>query len=261
MKRRLIEPSEGVVLPSELSGLLRGGAIYDSSCSPEARVYYIDKASGYYLKRSALGSLSSEAEMTRYFHSKGLSVEVLAYLSSDGYDWLLTKKARGEDCTYRDYLAEPKRLAKLLGERLRELHSLSAPDCPVQDRMQSYFSLAEENFLKRQYDTSYYLGESSDPDEIWRIAESGRGELSGRVLLHGDYCLPNVMLEDWKFSAFIDLGGGGIGDPHIDLYWGAWTLKFNLGTDDYRDIFLDAYGRDGVDEEKLLTVSAHEVFG
>ncbi len=261
MKRTLITPSEGIIFPSELSELLCGGVIYDSSCSPEARVYYIDKSCGYYLKRSAIGSLSREAEMNRYFHDKGLSVEVLAYLSSGGYDWLLTAKARGEDCTYQEYLSDPKRLAILLGERLRELHSLNAPDCPVQNRMQSYFSLAEENYLKRQYDTSYFLGRCSDPDEIWRIAELGRGELSGRVLLHGDYCLPNVMLDDWKFSAFIDLGGGGIGDPHIDLYWGAWTLNFNLGTNDYRDLFLDAYGRDGVDEEKLLTVSAYEVFG
>ena len=95
----------------------------------------------------------------------------------------------------------------------------------------------------------------------WREIENNGGALSGKVLLHGDYCLPNVMLDNWRFSGFIDVGNGGVGDPHIDLYWGAWTLNFNLHTEAYRDIFLDAYGRDAVDLDKIRTVGAFECFG
>jgi kanamycin kinase len=69
------------------------------------------------------------------------------------------------------------------------------------------------------------------------------------------------MLDDWALSAFIDVDGGGVGDRHIDLFWGAWTLGFNLKTDKYRDRFLDAYGRDKVDTEVLKIVAAAEVFG
>ena len=47
----------------------------------------------------------------------------------------------------------------------------------------------------------------------------------------------------------------------IDLFWGAWTLNFNLKTDVYRNTFFDAYGRDKIDENALLAVSAAEVFG
>jgi len=42
---------------------------------------------------------------------------------------------------------------------------------------------------------------------------------------------------------------------------GAWTLNFNLKTDKYRRRFLNANGRDQVDEEKLRIVAAIEVFG
>jgi kanamycin kinase len=79
--------------------------------------------------------------------------------------------------------------------------------------------------------------------------------------LHGDYCLPNVLLDDWRFGAFIDVGNGGVGDRHIDLFWGVWTLAFNLTTDRYRDRFLDAYGRDRADEQLLPIIAAAEVFG
>ena len=93
------------------------------------------------------------------------------------------------------------------------------------------------------------------------MAESALPHLKSDTLLHGDYCLPNIMLENWRFTGFIDLGRGGIGDRHIDLFWGAWTLEFNLHTDKYGSRFLDAYGRDRVEEEMLRVVAAAEVFG
>ncbi|MBQ1251122.1 MAG: aminoglycoside 3'-phosphotransferase, partial [Clostridia bacterium] len=59
--------------------LLQDAAIFDSSSSPQARVWFIDKENGYYLKKSAKGTLCREAEMTRYFYKMGLTAEVLAY--------------------------------------------------------------------------------------------------------------------------------------------------------------------------------------
>ena len=79
-------------------------------------------------------------------------------------------------------------------------------------------------------------------------------------MIHGDYCLPNLLLEDWRFSGFIDLGNAGIGDRHMDLFWGAWSLRFNLKTDAWCRRFLDAYGRDQIDPELLRSIAAFEVF-
>ena len=68
-------------------------------------------------------------------------------------------------------------------------------------------------------------------------------------------------MNDWNFSAFIDLGNGGSADRHIDLYWAIWTLEFNLKTDKYASRFIDAYGRDKIEKEKLKLISAIEAFG
>ena len=260
MKRTIIDYRGIGYLPLEFEPILSGATVFDSSCSSEARVYFIDTDGGYYLKRSAVGALEKEAKMTAYFHSKGLSCELLSYLTDGGYDWMLTRRIEGEDCTHAQYLSEPMRLAVLLGERLRELHSLDFSGCPVQDRMSSYRALAERNYAHGAYDLSYFDGQP-DVSAAWREIEECGGSLSGRVLLHGDFCLPNVMLDDWRFSGFIDVGNGGVGDPHIDLFWGAWTLNFNLHTDKYRDVFFDAYGRDAIDLDKIRTVSAFECFG
>ena len=81
------------------------------------------------------------------------------------------------------------------------------------------------------------------------------------ALLHGDYCLPNIILDDWKFSGFIDVGNGGFGDRHIDVLWGIWTFNFNLGTFQYTDRFLDVYERDKVEPDMLRHIAAMEMIG
>lgn len=261
MKRTALENIE-FELPDELEAFVKGARLFDSSCSPEARVWFIDKDKGYYLKTCGAGTLKCEAEMTEYFCKKGLGTEVLCYLSDDR-DWLLTEKVSGEDCTYAQYLDDPKRLCDTIAAELRKLHETDFSGCPVQDRMSGYFALAEENYRTGNYDKSSFpdsFGYRS-AEEAWAVLCDGRNEINGRVLLHGDYCLPNIMLDDWRFSKFIDLGNGGVGDRHIDLFWGAWTLWFNLKTDKYRERFFDAYGRDKVDEEKIKIIAAAEVFG
>ena len=262
MKRVLLSapPAD---LPAELERLARGASIYNSSCSPEARVYFIDRDDGYYLKTCKRGSLKREAEMTAYFHRKGMGAEVLEYLSLEHADWMLTSAIRGEDCTHEQYLSDPKRLCDTLARRLRWLHEMDFSDCPVQDRMGEYLSTVEKNYRSGEYDTSAFpdsFGYGS-AEEAWRVFENGRGGFRRDVLLHGDYCLPNIMLDDWSFSAFIDVGNGGVGDRHIDLFWGVWTLWFNLKTDRYAGRFLDAYGRDQIETEMLRVVAAAEVFG
>ena len=261
MKKTLLEalPEE---IPCDLLRFVGGARIYDSSCSPEARVYYVEKDNGYFLKRSARGTLEREALMTRYFHSKGLGAEVLSYTTGD-YDWLLSAKMRGEDCTHSDYLADPKRLCDTIGAELRALHELDFTGCPVQNKTAEYLALVERNYITGNYDKSHFpdsFGYAS-AEEAYAVFSAGRNALRQDTLLHGDYCLPNIMLDRWKFSGFIDLGGAGVSDRHIDLFWGAWTLSFNLGTDEYKERFFDAYGRDRVDKDILKIVAAAEVFG
>ena len=262
MKRRLIEkiPTE---LPFEIAELTKNAEIYDSSCSPEARVYFIDRNEGYYLKISAPGTLTAEAEMNAYFHKKGIGAEVINYISHEK-DFLLTRCVSGEDATHEKFISKPEILCDKTAEFLRALHELDFSDCPVKNRNESYIALVEKNYKSGSFDLS--LTEELFPfksaNEAYSLFSSGKSELKSDVLLHGDYCLPNVILTDnFKLSGFIDLGGGGVGDRHIDVFWGTWTLMFNLKTDKYRERFIDAYGRDKINKEMLRIIAAAEVFG
>ena len=261
MKRRLIMPNLDTI-PVQFHTFLTGATVYDSSSSPDARVLFLDKEDGYFLKSSSVGSLRQEAQMTAYFYGKGLSAQVLAYEAGEK-DWLLTRALPGRDCLDAAYLAEPKRLCDTTAELLRRLHETDHRDCPVQDRTGDRLALARKNYESGAFDHSLFpdnWGYTTPEEAMSVLTDLGSG-LKCDCLLHGDYCLPNILLENWRFSGFIDVAAGGVGDRHFDLHWGIWSLEFNLKTDQYRNRFLDAYGRDQVDEKMLQAVAAVEALG
>lgn len=260
MKRTLIAP-DVAVFPEPFQPLIASAKVYDSSCSQAARVWFLDTEGGLYLKSAPAGALEAEAKMTAYFHRKGLGAEVLSY-HRDTRDWLLTRAIPGEDCTFPAHLEDPRRLSETLGILLRQLHSVDFSDCPVM-RNDTYRAYARHRYENRLFDPSEYpdCWGYDTPEEAWQVIQTQGHLLKQDVLLHGDYCLPNVMLKDWNFSGFIDVGNGGIGDRHIDLFWGVWTLGYNLKTNAYGDRFLDAYGREDVEEEMFPIIRAFECFG
>jgi len=256
-----VNPAE---FPSIFSSLLTGAPVSDSSCSPQARVYYIDRDGGYFLKRSPGGTLKKEASMAAYFHEKSLGPPVLSYITDEGTgeDWLLTARLPGEDGIFPGHLSDPARLCDLLSESLTMLHSLPTDGCPVPNRTAEYLRCAEEGYHTGRFDLSYgWPSPFPSAEDAWRTLSEGRHLLGTDTLIHGDYCLPNILFRDGKLSGFIDVGNGGIGDRHVDLYWGVWTLIYNLKTNRYTDRFLDGYGRSRVSTDMLRIVSAAEVFG
>lgn len=72
----------------------------------------------------------------------------------------------------------------------------------------------------------------------------------GNCFIHGDFCLPNILARDGEISGFIDVEAGGIGDPWMDYAWCIWSLEYNLGTDQYTGLLLEALGIE-FDKEKF----------
>lgn len=76
---------------------------------------------------------------------------------------------------------------------------------------------------------------------------------SGKVLVHGDACLPNFIFNGDSFSGFIDLADSRLANIEMDLAATIWSLQYNLGSG-HGVQFLKKYGyKDTTDEavEKL----------
>lgn len=211
--------------PKELYHIFDGATIYDSSSHPTMTTLYSNL--GYYIKYSEKGALKKDAELGKLFENLGMGVEVVSYLSEDR-DYLVTREAKGEDALASQYLAKPEKLCEVLAEAMKYLHSRSTEGVPVSACMDIY------------------------------AKGKNTGKLKQDTFIHGDFCLPNIILDNWKFSTFIDVGLAGVGDKHIDLYWVLWSLNYNLKTDKYTDYFLELYGKENVDMELLKLVAEVE---
>lgn len=261
MKRKPVQ-TDLSLFPAALHPYLEGAQLYDSSCSPEARVWFLDLGPGFYLKTAAGGTLETEAKMDQFFHSKALGPRVERYFT-EGADWLLTEAIPGEDCTHRMYLDDPKLLCETTAGLLRQLHETDPAGCPVLDKTAGYLQRVRAGYARGKWEPELFkdMWEFQSPEAAMELVKEQSCRLRSDTLLHGDYCLPNIMLRNWDFSGFIDLGCGGVGDRHIDLLWGIWTLQFNLHTARWTDCFLDSYGRDAVQEDMLPLIAACEMLG
>lgn len=238
--------------PPRLHWLFENAEVYDSSSHSGATVLFFD--TGYYLKIDEPGNLAGEAARGRYFHSLGLGVEILDYLSLDR-DYLVSRMAEGEDLTH--YLKDPARICRAYAGALRMLHICPVGDAALSAALSHYREAdrgAEEGVRSSRFPIA------SEEEALAILRENGH-RLKADTLIHGDACLPNVLLKDWEFSAFIDFGQAGAGDRHMDLFWAVWSLEYNLKTDAWTDYFLDCYGRENIDMETLRTVAAFEFLG
>lgn len=93
-------------------------------------------------------------------------------------------------------------------------------------------------------------------DEVFSYINAKKDILVEDTVIHGDYCLPNIFLDqDYRFCGFLDMGRAGVGDRHYDLFWGRWSLAYNLGSDKYGDLFYEAYGNEVIDPERLKLIA------
>ena len=253
LKMKRVESSFDInKLPIELRKYLRDVKIYDSSCSIEASTMYLEGKQEMFLKIAPLNSMKKEYENTKFLNLKSLAPKVLEYVQHNNRDYLLTERIPGEDGISGGHMDSPKKLAKVFGESLKMLHSIPIEGCPNKNRTFEIIEEARMNVSNGGGDLEQLrIDFNLSPSEALEEVEKLIGCEVDDVILHGDYCLPNIIMDNFEFTGFIDLGYGGVGDRHWDIYWGIWTLNFNLGTDEYRDIFLEAYGLDSINNDRL----------
>jgi kanamycin kinase/aminoglycoside 3'-phosphotransferase-2 len=81
------------------------------------------------------------------------------------------------------------------------------------------------------------------------------------VLTHGDYCLPNVLLDSatLRISGFIDLSRAGLADRYQDKALATRSLAYNWGPG-HEQALWKTCGLDKPDQEKLSFYLALDEF-
>lgn len=172
--------------------------------------------------RTITQEAQNEVQVMRWLEGKLPVPEVLACEESDGSSYLLMSRIPGAMACEPQYMEQPAMLVKLLAQALKRLWSVDITDCPCNVSLENKLAQAEERVAKNMVDV-----EDAEPDTFgdngfespqallaWLKENQPMEEL---VLIHGDYCLPNVFFDGESLTGFIDLGRMGIGDKWCDI--------------------------------------------
>ena len=247
--------------PVERAVLLAGGASKEAwAVDSGGRELLIRRAAGGVIHRATL-TLAHEFEVLRAAYEAGVEVpEPIAYLGDvEGREAFVMERIRGETIGRRIVKAPPPGLDLQLAEELAKIHAIPRGRLPF---------LEQGDSIARFYEELDSVGEPHPAIELglhWVKERLPRHR--GPVVVHGDWRIGNVAVDEHGLVAVLDWEFAHLADPVEDLAWPlvrAWRFgadHLRLGGIAEPGPYLERYAElTGVEvgEDELL---AWEVFG
>lgn len=233
-------------MPEELSAILAGYILTKDGigCS-SAGVYHCQKGSdSLYLKiQKPNAEFKREDEITKWLNGK-LPVPKIKYFSEhEGLSYLLMTAVDGHmacNCP-TDELCKPyENTIKLLADGLLMLQGVDTIDCPFDNSLDIKLKAALYNIENNLVDMDDFEdgNDFATPMDLytWLTENKPPEEL---CFCHGDYCLPNIFIENNAVTGFIDLGRAGIADKWQDIALCVRSIGYNLRNYDGKDEYIN----------------------
>ena len=172
--------------------------------------------------------------MMRWLEGKLPVPKVIAYEKDEaaGLQYLLMSRVTGKMSCDDYYMSRPKELCEHLAQTLKLLWSIDISDCPRKITLDDELAEARYRVENNLIDVSdaepdtYGPGGFENPKALLEWLENNRPEREP-VLSHGDFCLPNVFIDNGKLSGLIDLGDTAVNDKWLDIALCYRSLKHN----------------------------------
>lgn len=197
------------------------------------------------IQRSAqIPSLEGECQRMRWAREYLPVPEVIGCGADNNIEWLLTVGLPGRDATWDEFKSDKLRLVAMLARGLRRFHTAPSGECPFDYTVETALELVRARVASGSVDPEKdfhpehrHLTPHTAIDELERL----RPESEDLVVCHGDYCLPNVLIEAAEAVGFLDLGQLGVADRWWDIAVGSWSVTWNLGPG-LENHFYESYG-------------------
>ena len=225
------EMTEEIYLPEKIKKMTSGkDYVANEVGMSKAKVMVFDDC---VLKIAPFQRQNEESvEVMRWLDGKLPVPKVLCFEADSEYQYLLMSKVTGKMSCDAYYMQRPEELIDGLAQAFRMLWSIDISDCPRERNLDVELAEARrrvENNLIDMDDVeplTYGEGGFKDPEDLLCWLETNKPDYEP-VLSHGDFCLPNIFLDNGKVSGFIDLGDTGIGDKWRDIALCYRSLRWN----------------------------------
>ena len=120
------------------------------------------------------------------------------------------------------YMKTPIKQVELLAETLQQLWSIPIENCPCNWSLEKRLQLAATNVASGSVDVTntqpntYGNSGFKNPEELLGWLMNNKPTETA-VISHGDFCLPNIFVDNDKLTGLIDLGRAGTSDKWHDI--------------------------------------------
>lgn len=172
-------------------------------------------------------------QMMKWLDGKIPVPKVLCREVCGEYQYLLMSRVEGKMSCDEYFLERPHELLGFLTEALEMLWSVDIADCPRRRDLDTELEEAryrvENGLVDIEHTEPETFGENgfASPSELLRWLENNKPPVEP-ALSHGDFCLPNIFLNNGRISGFIDLGDTGVADKWRDISLCYRSLKHNF---------------------------------
>ena len=178
--------------------------------------------------------------------------DVVGYEADDRNEYLLITPLPGRHVATLAAEEVDENIVQQLATGLRAIHAIPIHDCPFDMTLDREIEGARHNVANGLVDEADFdetrLGRSAT--ELFEELLSKRPADEDLVFTHGDYCLPNVMMDRGEVSGFVDWGSAGVADRYKDIAIVARSLERNTG-EDLTLAFFEAYDLSSPDADKI----------
>jgi aminoglycoside phosphotransferase len=241
-------------LPADLRAIVGNTALEENriGCSG-VRIFRADGLG--YLKVAALPhDLRPEHDRLVWLAGRLPVPQVLYFGADDAQQFLLISEIAGLSSHDEHFRFRPRRIVTLLAEALKMIHAVDITGCPFDQRIDVLLATAHRRLVNHQVDENDF----DAPRQGRRASDLYAGLLATRptdsppVFVHGDYCLPNVLVDPDRLTltGFIDWGSAGVSDRYFDLALAARSITYNLGAE-WVAPFFATYGLTEIDHARI----------
>ena len=225
---------ENLNLPEKIKTLVSGkNCTSDDVGKSTAKILIFDDCVLKIEKISPQSSINDEnIKMMRWLDGKIPVPKIIAYEKDSENQFLLMSKVQGKMSCDDYYMSRPKELCEYLAQALKLLWSVDISDCPrhitLDDELKEARYRVENNLidLSDAEPETYGPNGFENPTALLEWLENNRPDYKP-VLSHGDFCLPNIFIDDGKLSGLIDLGDIAVNDKWWDIALCYRSLKHN----------------------------------
>ncbi len=218
-------------------------------------VYRVQRPDGQacYLKiapQAESGELAAEFERLRWLNGRLPVADAWVLSRSHGWAYLVQSEVPGLMACDAAFATDVPALARLLAEGLRHVHAVSIGGCPFDQRLERKIAVARERARAGLVDESDFdaVRAGMCAQDLLDVLIRNRPADEDVVFTHGDYCLPNVLIDPvaGHVSGYIDVARAGVADRYQDLALAVRSLAYNFGPG-WEPYFWEAYGLDQPD--------------